>query len=272
MPRITSDQVHGFVISYTADIYNNVQAPFSPLDNRDNPRPDWQEYWPIRQFLLNENLIEDHYYGFFSPRFQEKTGLNAAQLVDYVTKQEADHDIILFSPQPDMGAFFLNIFDQNELFDPGFKASSQSFINFAELDIDISKIVMDSSNIVFSNYFFAKPKFLRRWIDLCEILFNTCENHPNIAQLHGWLHNTNYRDGIQRKVFLLERIASLIISTENEWRSHAHSPFLFAYSGSKLNKFPKEAVKCDALKIAYNKTQDNTFLNIYHNTIKSLDL
>jgi hypothetical protein len=272
MPYITANQVHGQVISYTAEIYDNVQAPFTPLDNRENPRPDWQEYWPIRKFLLNENLEEDHYYGFFSPRFQEKTGLNAAQIVDYVTKQSTANDIILFSPQPDMGAFFKNIFDQNEVFDTGFKKSSQNFCNFAELNIDISPLVMDSTNIVFSNYFLAKPRFLRRWIAICEILFNVCENYPNIAQLHGWLHRTNYRNGIERKVFLLERIASLILSTESEWKSHAHSPFLFAYSGSKLNKFPEEAVKCDALKIAFNKTQNLTFLKIFNNVINSLDI
>ena len=142
MPNINKSQVHGFVISYTAEIYDNVQAPFTPLDNRDNPRPDWQEYWPIRKFLLNENLIEDNYYGFFSPRFQEKTGLNAEQVVDYVSKQDSDTDVIFFSPQPDMGAFFLNIFEQNELFDPGFKESSQSFCNFAELNINISNIII----------------------------------------------------------------------------------------------------------------------------------
>lgn len=270
MPNINKSQVHGFVISYTAEIYDNVQAPFTPLDNRDNPRPDWQEYWPIRKFLLNENLIEDDYYGFFSPRFQEKTGLNAEQVVDYVSELDSDTDVILFSPQPDMGAFFLNIFEQNELFDPGFTEASQGFCRFSEWNIDISKIIMDSRNIVFSNYFIAKPKFWKRWLATTELLFNTCENYPNIANIHGWLKSTNYRNGIQRKVFLLERLASLILSSEKEWKAHAHNPFLFAYSGTPLNKFPEQAITCDSLKIAFNATQNNIFLKIYSNIIKSL--
>jgi hypothetical protein len=270
MPNINKSQVHGFVISYTAEIYDNVQEPFIPLDNRDNPRPDWQEYWPIRKFLLNENLIEDDYYGFFSPRFQEKTGLNAEQVVDYVSKQDLDTDVILFSPQPDMGAFFLNIFEQNELFDPGFKESSQSFCNFAELNINISNILMDSRSIIFSNYFFAKPRFWNKWIRVCEILFNACENYPKIAAMHGWTQSTTYRDGIQRKVFLLERIASLLLSTENYWKTHSYNPFLLAYSGSRLNKFPQEAVICDALKIAFKETGNNSYLTQYSNIIKKI--
>ncbi len=270
MPHITSNQVHGLVISYTAEIYDNVQAPFTPLDNRENLRPDWQEYWPIRKFLLNENLKEDHYYGFFSPRFQEKTGLNAAQIIDYVTKQSTVNDIIIFSPQPDMGAFFLNIFDQNELFDPGFKESSQNFCDFAELNIDISQLVMDSTNIVFSNYFFAKPNFLRKWLNTCEILFNTCENHKNIAELNGWLKPTTYKNGIERKVFLLERIASLLIAKNSDINAHSHNPFLFAYSGTRLNQFPEKAILCDALKIAFNQTKNKLYLNQYSKIIESI--
>jgi hypothetical protein len=270
MPNIYKNQVHGFVISYKAEIYDNVQAPFRPLDNRDNLRPDWQEYWPIRKFLLNENLIEDDYYGFLSPRFQEKTGLNPEQVVDYISKLDSDTDVILFSPQPDMGAFFLNIFEQNELFDHGFKESSQHFCNFAELNIDISHLVMDSTNIVFSNYFFAKPIFWRKWLSTCEILFNICENFKNIAQIKGWLSPTNYKNGIQRKVFLLERIASLLITNNSSIKTHSHNPFLFAYSGTRLNQFPEKAILCDALKIAYNRTKNRFYLNQYSKIIEGI--
>ncbi len=270
MTHIISSQIHCYVVSYTAEIYNNVQAPFEPLDNLDNPRPDWQEYWPIRKFLLSENLIEDHYYGFFSPRFQEKTGLSAAQIVDYLLKLKNYNDVILFSPQPDMGAFFLNVFEQNELFDPGFKESSQSFCNFAELNIDISELIMDSRNIIFSNYFIAKPIFWRRWLSVCETLFDACENYPPIARIHGWLQETNYRNGIQRKVFIMERVASLLLATEKKWSIHSHNPFVFAYSASRLNQFPDKAIICDALKIAYKETKNPTHLMQFFNIIKNI--
>jgi hypothetical protein len=51
-----------------------------PLDNLANERPDWREYWPMREFLLGETLVEDRYYGFFSPKFGQKTNLGAANL------------------------------------------------------------------------------------------------------------------------------------------------------------------------------------------------
>jgi hypothetical protein len=270
MNNISADCIHGYVISYTHEIFNNVEAPFAPLNNLENPRPDWQEYWPIRNFLLNEQMHKDHYYGFFSPRFKEKTGLNSKKIVEYLTNQKNNIDVFIFSPQPDMGAFFINVFEQNEIFDPGFKEAAQNFCKFAGLDIDISNLIMDSRNIVFSNYFIAKPSFWKRWLEVCEILFNTCEYYPKIANIHGWTKSTTYRDSIQRKVFLIERIASLILNTETQWKMHSHNPFLFAYSGSRLNQFPEEAVICDALKIAFKETGNMLYLRQYSNIIKKI--
>src|SRR5450631_89982 len=34
----------------------DLDPGFSVLDNCANPRPDWFEYWPIRNFLLTERL------------------------------------------------------------------------------------------------------------------------------------------------------------------------------------------------------------------------
>jgi hypothetical protein len=103
-----------FAVAYDdASLELVQQSGFAVLDNRDNDRADWFEYWPIRRFLLSQELQSDTWYGFFSPRFQEKTGLNAAGVIGVVSQLEssrADLDIALFSPQPDMGAFFINVF------------------------------------------------------------------------------------------------------------------------------------------------------------------
>src|SRR5262245_31529739 len=85
------------------------------LDNLANPRPDWYEYWPIRQHLLaaeaEGRLDEDAFYGFFSPKFTAKTGLDHAAVARFVADHAGAADVLLFSPQPDMGAFFLNVFE-----------------------------------------------------------------------------------------------------------------------------------------------------------------
>ena len=64
-------------IFYNAYTEKSLDQGFIPLDNSDNVRPDWREYWPIRKYLINNELNENDLYGFFSPKFKEKTGLSA---------------------------------------------------------------------------------------------------------------------------------------------------------------------------------------------------
>ena len=66
-----------FQIYYNETTKNSNDKGFIQLDNSSNNRKDWSEYWPIRNYLLNNNLEDDIYYGFFSPKFYEKTGLSS---------------------------------------------------------------------------------------------------------------------------------------------------------------------------------------------------
>ncbi len=236
-------------IAYSADTLARVKPPFRVMNNLANPRPDWQEYWPIRQFLLNETLDEDRYYGFFSPRFAEKTGLDGERLQAFLRDTPHDIDVVTFSPQADMGAFFLNVFEQNDVFDPGFAGIAQSFIDHAGMDVRIDRLLMDSRHIVFSNYFVARPRFWREWLCVNEKLFALCESGPASELRDALLAPTNYRDDLQRKVFLSERIASLLLATQS-WRVRSYSTFQCAWSATRLGDLKSEAVLSDALKIA----------------------
>jgi hypothetical protein len=243
-------KINIYQIVYSEETHKLVLPPFKILDNRENLRPDWQEYWPIRNFLLKEKLDQDTYYGFFSPRFTEKTGLSGRQIVDFIKNSTNNEDVYIFSPQPDMGAFFLNVFEQNEVFDAGFLNASQQFFDYIGFKIDLKKIVMDSRNIVFSNYFVAKPNFWKIWIDINESLFKICEEiYPkNLSK--AMLHNTNYRDGLARKIFLSERIASTILTAYPDFKIKSYDTFKCAWSASSLGTLKNEAILSDALKIA----------------------
>jgi hypothetical protein len=61
-----------------------IISGFEPLNNMENKRPDWYEYWPIRNILLNETLDENTYYGFFSTKFSKKTQLSTKQTFDFI--------------------------------------------------------------------------------------------------------------------------------------------------------------------------------------------
>lgn len=249
-------------IAYSQKTLENVAPGYLVLNNLDSPHNDWREYWPMRSFLLHENLEEDCFYGFFSPRFQEKTGLFYAQVVDFINSSPAGTDVVTFSPQPDMGAFFLNVFEQNEVFDPGFMAASNAFFDAIGMPLPLAGMIMDSRQIVFSNYFVARPAFWRIWLDLNEKLRAICEG-PDSSLKQSLTHATNYTDAVQRKVFLMERIVSLMLTINPAWKVRAYNTFACAWSASKLGINKQDAVISDALKIAMKEQGHPQYLSAF---------
>lgn len=266
---MSDSPVHLFQIAYSEATRAALEPGYAMLDNLENARPDWFEYWPIRRWLLSNALDERAWYGFFSPRFGSKTQLGHAQVVAAVqaaARAEAPVDVVLFSPQPDMGAFFLNVFEQNDVFDPGFIASSEAFLAYIGRPSDLHALVMDARHVVFSNYFVARPPFWRAWFDLGERLFAVCEGldaqaPPGLRE--QLVRQTTYPGVVQRKVFLMERLASWLLASDSRWQTQAANPFTMAWSVSRFREYPLDAVISDALKLAYREHGFAHYLNAF---------
>ena len=97
-------RVRLFQIAYDEKTLSQVDDGFELLDNLENARPDWFEYWPIRKYLMSQALDEETLYGFFSPKFRHKTGLGHVEVVEFVRQRAAVADVFLFSPQPGMAS------------------------------------------------------------------------------------------------------------------------------------------------------------------------
>jgi hypothetical protein len=244
--------VHLHQIAYSPEVLARVEPGYAVLDHLANERSDWYEMFPIRRHLHAQGAVldENAFYGFFSPKFGSKTGLSHAATVAEV-QAAGDVDVVLFSPQPDMGAFFLNVFEQAETFDAGFIAAVEAWLAHAGLAVPpLRGLVMDSRVTVFSNYFAAKPAFWREWLRWQDALFDAAEHGPEA--IRGLLtHATSYPGAAQRKVFIQERIASLLLTLQPHWHTHAANPFRMAWSGTRFRDHPELAVMSDALKRAH---------------------
>ncbi len=245
--------VHLHQIAYSPAALAKIEPGYIVVDHLTNERSDWYEYWPIRRFLQSTPLDDAAFYGFFSPKFGSKTGLPHAAVVAQVQAVAERADVVLFSPQPDMGAFFLSVFEQAETFDPGFVAAASGWlaqVGLLPASFNLGGLVMDSRQIVYSNYFVARPAFWRAWLAVNETLFALCEGAP--SPLRDQLNApTSYPGSAQRKVFLMERTASLLMTLQPQWRTHAVNPYRMGWSTSRLREMPQQAVTSDALKMAY---------------------
>lgn len=254
--------IHLHQIAYSAATLADVEPGYAVLENLDNARPDWYEYWPIRRYLLGTPLDEAAFYGFFSPKFQRKTQLDCEAVRALVRKAAPTADVVLFSPQPDMSAFFMNVFEQGATFDGQLIPVTSEFLSRIGRPAPLAQLVMDSRQIVFSNYFVARPAFWREWLAVCEALFALCEGEDSPLRA-SLTQTTTYRGGAQRKVFVMERIASLLLTTQPRWRSVAANPFTMGWSKSRLCNYPFEAVMSDALKVAFRDQRFPQYIDAY---------
>jgi hypothetical protein len=225
---------------------------FGVIDNSVNERPDWFEYWPIRKFLLNEPLDEEAFYGFLSPKFKTKTNLTAAQVDEFVRRSPGATEVILFSPSIHTGAQYLNVFEHGDAEHPGLLATSKSLLKRIDRRTDLDELVTDSRNTVHSNYFVAKPRFWREWLAINEQMFAIAEaGADELGKALTAYTSYRGRADVQMKIFVMERIATLILASDPSFTAAVRNPFI---AHRRIYKLPL-AVVCDALKIAY-RTQD----------------
>jgi hypothetical protein len=255
MPQAFVYQIQNFYTPRQA-----LDPGFRVLDNSANQRPDWYEYWPIRNFLLNEALDEQAFYGFLSPKFKQKTNLDAAQVEALVRDAGASIDLISLTPSIHNSAYYLNVFEHGEAKHPGLLGVAQQFFQRLGHPADLASLITDSRTEVFSNYFVARPRFWREWLRINEAIFAIAEDP--VDQLGEQLRAQapyRARASAPMKIFVIERVATWILNTDARFHATVCDPFAAA---SKLHRTPV-AVVCDALKIAYLTQHRGQYLDVF---------
>jgi hypothetical protein len=238
----------------------DLDPGFKVLDNSSNERPDWYEYWPIRNYLLSEPLDESGFYGFLSPKFRLKTNLTAAQVEDFLARADPHTDVCLFSPSIHNAAYFLNVFEHGESEHPGLKAIAGRFFERLGRPCNLDELVSDSRNTVHANYFIAKPRFWRAWLEVNERLFTIAEASDD-ALGRELSAPTDYRGrtDVQMKIFVMERIATWLLTRDAAFKAEVRDPFA---ARARIYKLPV-AVVCDALKIAYSTQGRGQYKDVF---------
>lgn len=263
-------KIHIYQICYSPETLENIPEGFKVLDNLKNERPDWREFWAIRQFLKSNYLSDDALYGFMSPKFPEKTGLSYNNIEKFIKDRYKGEDIVSFSPFWDLISIFKNVFEQGDFFHAGLANACQEFSNKHLAGIDLIGSITHSQNSIFCNYFLAKKSFWYQWLELGELLFNESEN--NSSYLANILNNaTTYGEQIlPMKIFVQERLATMLLIANSDLKCLSYSPFDIGASRTLFNQFFYEAVLSDALKIAFTNTDNYNYLKKFSEVRNSL--
>jgi len=236
-----------YQIFYSRETQEALDPGFIPLDNTGQ-RPDWCEYWPIRNFLLNQPLNEAEFYGFLSPNFNSKTGLDSKQVLDFAASMDASADVVAFSPFFDQAVLYRNMFEHGLFYHPNALYAFSAGIERLVPGLCLNTLITDSSNTIFCNYFLAKPKFWRHWLEKAEEIFILAEQNDtplgralNAGTLHRFVRSYH------TKVFFIERLASLLLATEKHWQAHFYDPTGLPMLKTNEQALP-ELMAMDAIK------------------------
>jgi hypothetical protein len=249
-----------YQICYSPQTRADIDPGFEPLDNMANERPDWREYWPIRNFLLGMRLQPDSYYGFFSPKFRLKTTLDASAVRSFIRERGEEADVLSFSPYFDQMALPRNIIDQAIGLYGEFSDTLLRCASLVVPEFRIDQCVMTSLNTIYCNFFVARPPFWAEWLRKCELIFELAEDSstPLARDLNRVVsHGTGTAP---TKVFVIERLASLLLWSQPQWRVKAFDPLSLPMS---CKASLPELIVLDSLKLAFTQTGIPQYLAMF---------
>jgi hypothetical protein len=256
-----------YQIYYSEATKAKIDPGFLPLNNMKNERPDWREYWPIRNFLLTNELDDNTSYGFLSPKFKDKTNLNSKNVRHFISDNTSD--VFIFSPYFDQSALNFNVFEHLEAAHPGSINIAEKCIKEVYPSVNIYTMLMDTKNTIFCNYFTASKSFWMEWLKCCEKIYEIAENKNHY--LYEELNKHVLHDGATaaRKVFVIERIASLIIEKDSI-QTKVFNPIEFSMDSEIWENFKNELLVLDALKIATKLTGLVNYIQLFDSERKKL--
>ena len=234
------------------------------INNLQNSRPDWYEYWPIRNFLLLESLNERDFYGFFSPKFKEKTGLTFSECCAFVRSLESSDlpDVIAFSPYFDQAAFFKNIFEQALPNHPGMSEVNVRLLEFLDTEIKEDSL-MPPHEFIFCNFFIARRGFWKEWFKIAEKIFLEAESGSSefgVLLTRELSHGTRT---VQAKVFVIERLASLLLAEDRGYKAISYPTTQLPRCNSVFSSDNELLINLAALKIAAKVTRDSSYITMF---------
>jgi hypothetical protein len=257
--------IYIYQIYYDQASRQALDPGFVPLDNSRTERPDWYEFWPIRKFLKENQLQEDSWYGFLSPKFGGKTGFTSKKVKELITQYDQNMDVALFSSTWEFIAYYKNCFEQGEVWHENITQVAQMFFNVAGYQVNCNDMVHHTHNSVTSNYVIAKPNYWRRWLYLADLLYLVAESKTPLGSILSG--ETTYGPKLLPfKVFIQERLAPVLLATEKfkvMSPDQSQNRPLFSHLFHENLRTRRTLQVCDLLKERFCATGDRMYLETY---------
>ena len=251
-----------YQIYYNDESFKRLDKNFIPLNNSSNLAKEWFEFNAIFNFIDNNKLKDDAWYGFLSPEFYNKTHLKASDLIEHLQLNPTS-DVCLATSCFDQIAIYQNCFIQGEAKHLGLINTIDYLLKKYNLKLSLQDLVGHSHNTVYSNYLIAKKEYWDTWYDLAKFfteLYKKDKKFSDLVDVKGNYKNTKVKLG----VFIQERFPSILLSSNNFNVTTLLSPDYEPCNKLIPMDYRAKGLlqTCDYLKVKFSKTGNKELIPI----------
>lgn len=202
--------------TYYKEIQNKkLDSDFVPLDNTNNHKPLWTEYWLFLNHYKNDGFRSSKYSGILSWKFNDKTNLTGQEFINFIQNNDG-HDVYFINPYPYEMYCSTNIWHHGEYFHPGLIQMAQNILDDIGYNIDLSSLINDERNTLFCNYWVGSTEFWEKYMDFTLPIFDYINNslsNENKKLIYSHADKSRGKDAAYFS-FIFERLFTTLLVTD----------------------------------------------------------
>lgn len=205
----TTNRIKIYQIYFSPDQLGSIDRLFIPYDNSASPRPDEHEFYVFRKEYL-EGKIQAELQGYFSWKFQEKTGLKGSDFINFCL-QNPGHDVYFINPFPNEICHG-NIWRQAEMWTPGITKLTQELLDRCGYAINLATMPRKLTTTAYCNYWVGTAKFWEQYMYFCLPLYDFLHVNQNDTLVKALLSTADSGRKVSYFAFIFERLFSTLLA------------------------------------------------------------
>jgi hypothetical protein len=183
-----------------------------------NDHPQWRELQAFLEIYRQGHWRQQDFTGMFSPKFSLKTQVSVDHFRQFVA-DNADADVCLINPFPQIAYWSFNVWMQGEHAHPGLIANSQSVLDAVGIPWLLQDMPRHGHDLLaYGNFWVARPNFWQAFVgELLEPIADLLLREPSHPAAQGILQATSHTDAAPFLPFMIERLFSSYLSLNPRW-------------------------------------------------------
>ena len=190
-----------------------------------NEHPEWRELQAFLEIDRRGAWREQAFTGMFSPKFALKTHIGVDRFLGFVA-DNADADVCLINPFPQIGYWSYNVWMQGEHAHPGLGAAAQALLDAVGIPWHLDQVPRHGPGLLaYGNFWVARAPVWQAYVaDILRPIADVLLHQPGHPAVQGILRTTRHTDAAPFLPFMIERLFSTFLSLQPQWRIAAWQP------------------------------------------------